>query len=70
MVAPEPGLQEQVIDGETGVVARTTDGVRAAQSRACSTIGTLRARYGENGRQHVAERFLITRYLRDYLDDT
>ena len=26
-----------------------------------------RASSGERGRQHVAERFLITRYLRDYL---
>jgi len=66
VVAPAGGLQEQVIDGETGIVAATN----AEFARAILTLlkdRGLAAKYGENGRRHVAQRFLITRYLRDYL---
>jgi trehalose synthase len=67
VVAPEPGLQEQVIDGRTGAVAATTVEFAGAVKRLLEDRETA-ALYGENGRQHVADRFLITRYLRDYLD--
>jgi trehalose synthase len=67
VVAPEPGLQEQVIDGRTGAVAATTSEFAVAVKRLLEDRDTA-ALYGENGRQHVADRFLITRYLRDYLD--
>jgi glycosyltransferase involved in cell wall biosynthesis len=60
------GLQEQVIDGETGIVAQTNEEF-AAGIELLLKNRELAARYGENGRRHVANRFLITRYLRDYL---
>lgn len=67
VVAPAPGLCEQVVDGETGLVASTTEEFASAISRLLEDRGTAET-YGENGRRRVAERFLITRYLRDYLD--
>ncbi|MEK7693192.1 MAG: glycosyltransferase [Chloroflexota bacterium] len=66
VVAPAGGLTEQVIDGQTGIIANTTDEFAAAVSRLLEDPATA-AEYGKSGRQHVAERFLITRYLRDYL---
>lgn len=66
VVAPEPGLCEQVIDGETGLVAKGTQETAAAISRLLKDR-ELAEEFGERGRQRVAERFLITRYLRDYL---
>jgi trehalose synthase len=66
VVAPEPGLQEQIIDGETGIVAATTDDFVAGVLRLLEDPDLAR-KYGEHGRHHVAERFLITRYLRDSL---
>ena len=60
------GLQEQVIDGQTGIVASTNEEFAAAIELLLKDR-ELAAKYGENGRRHVAERFLITRYLRDYL---
>ena len=38
VVAPAGGLAEQVIDGETGLIASTTDEFADARSRDCSTI--------------------------------
>lgn len=66
VVAPVPGLTEQVIDGETGLVADGTAGFADAVSRLLLDRD-LAAKLGENGRRYVAERFLITRYLKDYL---
>jgi trehalose synthase len=66
VVAPAGGLTEQVIDGATGLVARTTEEFGQAISRLLSDP-KLAAELGEQGRRHVKERFLITRYLRDYL---
>lgn len=66
VVAPAPGLMEQVIDGETGLVASNGDEFAAAVERLLAEP-ELAARLGENGRRHVAKHFLITRYLRDYL---
>lgn len=66
VVAPVPGLTEQVIDGQTGLVADGTAAFADAVSRLLLDAD-LAAKLGENGRQYVAERFLITRYLKDYL---
>lgn len=66
VVAPAPGLLEQVVDGETGLVASTAEEFGAAIERLLNEPEQA-ARLGENGRRHVAKHFLITRYLRDYL---
>ncbi len=66
VVAPAGGLTEQVLDGETGLIARTTEEFAAAIERLL-TDQALARKLGENGRRHVADHFLITRYLRDYL---
>jgi trehalose synthase len=65
-VAPVGGLREQVIDGETGIIAQTNDEF-ANGIELLLKNRELAKRYGENGRRHIARRFLITRYLRDYL---
>lgn len=67
VVAPSGGLCEQVIDRETGLVATSTDEFAVAISSLLEDQATAR-KYGENGRRLVADRFLITRYLRDYLE--
>lgn len=67
VVAPVGGLPEQVIDGETGIVADSNEGFTQAIRTLLRNRG-LAEQYGENGRRHVAQRFLITRYLRDYLE--
>jgi trehalose synthase len=66
VVAPAGGLAEQVLDGETGLVATTTEEFAAAIERLLRDQ-SLAKKLGENGRRHVADHFLITRYLRDYL---
>lgn len=66
VVGPQPGLREQVIDGETGLVATTTDQCADAIVRLIMNPD-FAAELGENGRRHVSNRFLITRYLRDEL---
>jgi trehalose synthase len=66
VVGPEPGLLEQVIDGQTGLVAATTEACAEAIVRIMGDPD-LAARLGENGRRHVTDRFLISRYLRDDL---
>ena len=66
VVAPTGGLPEQVIDGETGIIARTTQEFAEAVSKLLDDPELAR-NLGRSGRQHVADRFLITRYLRDYL---
>ncbi len=66
VVAPAPGLQEQVVDGESGIIAHTPEDF----AEGIATLlrdPELAARYGKQGRQHIAERFLITRYLKDYV---
>jgi trehalose synthase len=66
VVTPAGGLQEQVIDGKTGLVVHSSEEMADAIAHLLENQGTA-AKYGENGRRHVAEHFLITRYLRDYL---
>lgn len=66
VAAPRAGLLEQVIEGETGLVAETTQDF----SRRVVEIlrdRRLAAELGAGGRRHVREHFLITRYLSDYL---
>jgi trehalose synthase len=66
VVAPVGGLTEQVIDGETGLIATTSEEFATAIERLLADPA-LAAKLGENARKHVANRFLITRYLKDYL---
>jgi trehalose synthase len=66
VVAPAGGLEEQVIDGKTGLVARSNDEFVDAVGRLLQDRG-LAGRFGENGKRLVEDRFLITRYLADYL---
>jgi trehalose synthase len=61
-----PGLTEQVIDGQTGLIARQPADFETLVGRLLADP-QLCARLGEAGRRHVTERFLITRYLRDQL---
>ena len=66
VVAPNGGLTEQVIDGETGLVADSTDEFAAAVSRLLDEPQTA-ARLAAGGHRRVADEFLITRFLRDAL---
>jgi trehalose synthase len=66
VAAPRAGLLEQVIDGETGLLAESTPDfgrrvIELLQDR------RLAAELGAGGRRRVREHFLITRYLSDYL---
>jgi trehalose synthase len=66
VVAPVGSLPEQIIDGETGLLASTTEEFAVCVERLLADP-EFAAKLGENGHRHVASRFLITRYLRDYL---
>lgn len=60
------GIPLQLIDGETGYLVGTTE--ECAEQVAYLLSDTeLADRMGAAGREFVRERFLITRYLRDYL---
>ena len=56
----------RIIDGETGIIARTTEEFADAVSELIDDPEKA-ATYARRGRQLVSERFLITRYLGDYL---
>lgn len=60
------GLKLQVLDGQTGLVARSTEEM-AAQILRLMREPELARRLGEAGREHVRKHFLITRQLHDYL---
>jgi trehalose synthase len=66
VACPLGGIPRQVIDGQTGFLARTTDEF-AHRIVELYQHPELVARLGRTGRQHVRANFLITRYLRDYL---
>lgn len=66
VASPLGGIPRQVIDGETGYLARTTEQF-AQRIVELYQHPELAARLGRAGRQHVQRNFLITRYLRDYL---
>ena len=60
------GTTAQVVDGVTGYLVPTTaDCARRIGDLLADEA--LRLRLGENGRRHVANHFLITRYLADAL---
>jgi trehalose synthase len=61
-----PGLREQVIDGETGIVAQVPSDFEDAVVRLLDDPA-LGKRLGEGGHDLVKRKFLITRYLRDEL---
>lgn len=66
VACPQAGLQEQVVDGKTGVIAETQEQFADAIVDLLSDPGRAR-QLGAAGRSRVQERFMITRYLRDYL---
>jgi trehalose synthase len=59
-------LAQQVIDGETGFLADSTDEFAERVTRLLQDH-ELAARFGVAGHRHVAERFLLTRFLADEL---
>ncbi|HLZ72263.1 MAG TPA: glycosyltransferase [Dehalococcoidia bacterium] len=60
------GTTAQVVDGVTGFLVPTTT-VSSDRIADLLADAALRERMGENGRRHVANHFLITRYLADTL---
>ncbi|MDZ4278774.1 MAG: glycosyltransferase [Dehalococcoidia bacterium] len=60
------GIPLQLIDGETGFLPSTTEEC-AERVSTLLRDRELADRMGEAGREYVRERFLITRYLRDYI---
>jgi trehalose synthase len=66
VASPLGGIPRQVIDGETGYLARTVEQF-AQRIVELHQQPELAARLGRAGRRHVRANFLITRYLRDYL---
>jgi trehalose synthase len=66
VAARRTGLLEQVIEGETGLLAESTEDF---SQRVVSIFQDrdLAARLGAAGRRHVRDNLLITRYLADYL---
>jgi trehalose synthase len=60
------GLAQQVLDGETGFLADTTDAF-AERVALLLREPALAQRLGEAGHRHVAEHFLLTRFLADEL---
>jgi trehalose synthase len=60
------GLSQQVLDGETGLLAENTEEFIDRVGRLLEDRELAR-RLGKGGHQHVAEQFLITRYLADEL---
>jgi trehalose synthase len=60
------GINLQVLHDETGYLARNTEEwVEAIKNLLCDREAALKL--GTNGKEHVRERFLITRQLHDYL---
>jgi trehalose synthase len=62
-----PGLREQVVNGETGIVAESPAEFEDAVVKLLDDR-PLAERLGDGGRRLVKDKFLITRYLRDYLN--
>ena len=60
------GLAQQVLDGETGFLADSTEEFADRATRLLQDPELAR-RLGQAGRQHVAEQFLITRFVKDEL---
>jgi len=60
------GIPLQLIEGETGYLVQTTEEC-AERVALLLRDAAMAGRMGAAGREFVRERFLITRYLRDYL---
>ena len=60
------GLAQQVLDGETGFLADTTEDF-AERVALLLRDPALARRLGEAGHRHIAEHFLLTRFLADEL---
>jgi trehalose synthase len=61
------GIQDQIEDGENGFLV---DSVEQAAERIVQLLGDekLRRQIGENARETVREKYLLTRYLEQYAD--
>ncbi|MEX0785641.1 MAG: glycosyltransferase [Dehalococcoidia bacterium] len=66
VTAKSGGLEQQVIDGETGFFANTTDDFAGRVSQLLNDR-EVAERLGRAGHKHVAENFLLTRFLADEL---
>lgn len=64
--SPAGGITAQVIDGNTGLLASSTEGL-AFKIRMLLGNPALRDRLGGAGREYVRRNFLITRHIRDYI---
>jgi trehalose synthase len=64
--APAGGITAQIIQGETGLLARSVEGA-AFKIRTLLGKPRLREALGEAAREYVRRNFLITRHVRDYL---
>ena len=64
--ARDGGLTQQVLDGQTGFLADTTDMFAERVSRLLHDPELAR-RLGRAGHQYVKERFLLPRYIADKL---
>ena len=60
------GIPLQLVDGETGYLVTTTEECAQRVGELLADAALADA-MGATGREYVRERFLITRYLRDYL---
>jgi trehalose synthase len=60
------GIQDQIVDGESGFLVSTLEEVKAA-ARTLLNHPDQRQIMGELAHQRVAEQFLITREVADYL---
>lgn len=61
------GIRYQITDGENGFLVSS---IEEAAQRIVQVLrdGNLRRRLGENARETVKRRYLLTRYVEDYLD--
>jgi trehalose synthase len=66
VAAPMGGIPKQIIDGKTGYLAES-DEQFAERVVALIQDRELAQRLGSAGRRHVAENFLVCRYLGEYL---
>ncbi|MCL6612864.1 MAG: glycosyltransferase [Peptococcaceae bacterium] len=66
VATPTGGLAQQVIDGITGLAARSVEEAAAQMERLLADPGLSR-RLGEAGKEHVRRRFILPVYLRNWL---
>lgn len=66
IATPVGGIKRQILHQVTGISARTTEACAFYVRQLLTTPGFAK-RIGRMGKLHVANNFLITRHLRDYL---